>query len=74
MITVISRFTEPAPSRPYDPDSSKVNLETKICRHLRNKGWKWSRKAEKWADPKDGTQHSLAAAISIQLNREKRNV
>lgn len=61
-----------SPARPYDPDSGKINLETKICRHLRSKGWKFSRDKEMWVDPKDKTLHTFTASIDIQLLREKR--
>ena len=69
MISVISAF---APSRPYDPENGKVNLETKICRHIRRKGWKFCREKDQWKDPKAGTYHSFTAAIAIQLHREEK--
>jgi hypothetical protein len=74
MITTISRFAPPEPTRPYEPD--KVALGTKLERHLRKKGWKKVRvtrdsdPARVWLDKKDDSLHSLTAAVRLQLHRE----
>jgi hypothetical protein len=73
MITTISRFAPPEPTRPYEPD--KVSLGTKLTRHLRRKGWKLKECIKQggvklWQDSKDQSFHTLAAAVRIQLHRE----
>lgn len=56
------------PERPYDPD--RVALNTKIERHLRRKKWKKSRESGKWLDPSNLSEHSLTAAVRIQMHKE----
>lgn len=70
-MNTIERFGEPAPVRPYDPNTRALGI--KIERHIRKKGWKKSIKiitGSQWKDPKDGSYHTFLGAIRVQLNRE----